>query len=270
MPAWLAKVIIKRFASSSRLILTVAYAPKKGGEAMVALELFNRVLPRYLNTQAVVYDMALRGTHIHAIQCTHGVPAIVKVPKNRLGEPDDVHLGAAHWTNARGEAGTLDIHLIDGEPFIKTLDVEGQQSFATLLRIKTTRVQRADKTWRLYNTYIVPTEFGGGCLRIRLDQTDADRKRLNPKTKQPFNREEHLRAIPVGDPDFAHAHGIRQDAESHHRKLDDSMTREWAHSVGRQHQTWDMLMWAHTQNALAVAYHDKRRMLEAAKTIKAA
>jgi len=43
-----------------------------------------------------------------------------------------------------------------------------------------------------------------------------------------------------------------------------SLIREWAPSVDRPGQTWDMTMWAVTQNALAVAYHRKRKGLTSA------
>ncbi|MDQ6782025.1 MAG: hypothetical protein M3063_00970 [Actinomycetota bacterium] len=55
----------------------------------------------------------------------------------------------------------------------------------------------------------------------------------------------------------------RHVGDGHHRKLDDSLIREWAPRVGRRGQTWEMIMWAMTQNALAIAYHRKRKRLQA-------
>lgn len=47
----------------TRMILDVAWVQRQGTEAEVAMESIARVRPLTPGAQAVVYDMALRGTH---------------------------------------------------------------------------------------------------------------------------------------------------------------------------------------------------------------
>jgi hypothetical protein len=115
-----------------------------------------------------------------------------------------------------------------------------------LARRQTLRRPNVDGTYRWYGEYDVPPECGGGVLRVRLDRTDED-----DRTK--FNRTEHLRPIPPGDPDFKRLYGRRADAESINRGLDDSQYLTRAYSVGASRQRLDVLGYAISVNALARA-----------------
>ena len=94
----------------------------------------------------------------------------------------------------------------------------------------------ASDDWRRFGDYRLPDHLGGGHGRLRLDQTTDDLERG-------FNREEHLRPIPPGDPDHDRLYGRRNDTESGNRLLDDSMLRERAHTVGRR-QLVNLITWA--------------------------
>ena len=100
------------------------------------------------------------------------------------------------------------------------------------------------------STGTAPGQFapGSGTVRLRLDQTADD-------IAAGFNREEHLRAIPPGDPDHDRLYGRRNDTESGNRLLDDSMLRERAHTVGRRRQLLNLITWAAVRNASAVRQH---------------
>ena len=97
--------------------------------------------------------------------------------------------------------------------------------------------RRRDKEgWRLYGEYRLADTLGGGTVRLRLDNTTDD-------VATGFNREEHLRSIPPGDPDHDRLYGRRNDTESGNRLLDDSMLRERAHTVGCRRQLLNLITW---------------------------
>jgi hypothetical protein len=73
------------------------------------------------------------------------------------------------------------------------------------------------------------------------------------------DREEHLRAIPPGDPDHDRLYARRNDTESGNRLLDDSMLRERAHTVGWRRQLLNLTTWAAVRNAAAVTQHARRQ-----------
>lgn len=248
---------------NERLILGVAHAPKAGGEAKWAAQAADDIIRRYPEMQALAYDGAFRGTHIRKIQTTHGVPVAVPIQR-RNGKPGDHDYEAvAEVCRPDGTKETVRLHLVEGHPHLKTVNNLGDLLLVPLVHEKTARTQREDGTWRLYLTFSVPDQNGGGTIRVRLDQTAEDRARTDTAGKsKPFNREEHLRAFTRLSPTWATVYHLRPEAESHHRKLDDSLIREWAPSVGQHGQTWDMVMWAVTQNALAIAYRRKRKRLQ--------
>ena len=71
----------------------------------------------------------------------------------------------------------------------------------------------------------LPERLGGGVVTVRLHANDDDAKRK-------FNRAEHVRQIPPGDPDFEVLYRRRNDAESINRHLDDPLWLRRAHSIG--------------------------------------
>src|SRR5687768_11455714 len=67
----------------TRMILDVAWVQRQGTEAEVAMESIARVRPLTPGAQAVVYDMALRGTHKQVLLHEHGLLPIIRVPAKR-------------------------------------------------------------------------------------------------------------------------------------------------------------------------------------------
>jgi hypothetical protein len=161
------------------------------------------------------------------------------------GSVPDRHLGIIEVTG--GSKDSVDIHLVNGAPCVRTFNVEGKPITTPLTRTQTQR-RRNLARWRLYNLYEVPAEHGGGTIRQRVDQTAEDEK-------TGFNREENLRVIAPDDPDHDALYGRRNDTESGNRLLDDSMLRERAHTVGRKRQLLDVISWAAVRNASAASQH---------------
>lgn len=231
-------------ARNQRIILDVIHSGE-GGEAKWALESLHRTLPLLPGAQAVVYDGAFRGTHLRELLKQQGVVPLSRMHSGQHGRVPDRYLGITEVTG--GTRDSLDIHLVNGAPCVRTFNVEGEPVVTPLTRTQTQRRRNLDG-WRLYNLYAVPAEHGGGTVRLRLDQTTDD-------VDKGFNREENLRVIPPDDPDHEELYGRRNDTESGNRLLDDSMLRERAHTVGRRRQWLDVICWAAVRNASAAAQH---------------
>jgi len=237
-------------ARNQRIILAVDHSPAKGpgGEAATALAAFDRVLPLLAGTQAVVYDGAFRGTHLHHLITRHGIIPISRVHTAKGGTHRDRYLGEVSVNRAGGPA-SVQIHLRHGAPCVRQIAVDGTITLHPLERSKILRRQDRD-SWRFYAEYRVPTTLGAGTIRLRLDRTTDDED-------TGFNREEHLRAIPPADPDHDRLYGRRNDTESGNRLLDDSMLRERAHTVGRRRQLLNLTTWAALRNATAATQHTR-------------
>ena len=236
--------------SNRRVILDIVHAPKDGGEAKHALDLFDELLPLLPGAMVVVYDGALRGAHLDHLMRTHGIIPLARLHNKRGAKTLDRHLGPVKQHRADGSKGMIDIHLVNGAPCLRRLDDEGNPHATPLERVKLLRTQRSDGTWRWYMELEIPEVFGGGHVRIRCDQTEGD-------TAADFNRPEHLRLIPDADPDWQAIMGRRQDSESGNRIIDDELTRERAFSDGAPAQHWDLLGHMMLRNARALAMHER-------------
>lgn len=228
---------------NQRVVLDVTYSPSnEAADAVVALE---RTLPLLPGCQAVAYDGAFRGKHLRPLLKHHGVIPVSRLHSGQHGSVPDRHYGIVPVRG--GTLTSLDVHLVNGAPCARTLDVDGEPIVTPLRRVRTER-RGHPGVWRFYNVYELPADMGGGTIRLRLDQTDRD-------VETGFNREEHLRVIPPDDPDHPTIYGRRNDTESGNRLLDDSMLRERAHTVGWRRQTLNVTCWAAVRNAVAVWQH---------------
>ncbi len=236
-------------ARNQRMILAVEHSPTRarGGEAATDLKAFDRVLPLLPGAQAVVYDGALRGTHLHHLLTRHGIIPIARVHKAKGGKKRDMYLSEVPVQGAVASTTRVQIHLVNGAPHLRQVAVDGTPTLHPLKRSRILRRQASDG-WRLYGEYTLPNDLGGCSFRLRLDRTAED-------VTAGFNREEHLRPIPPGDPDHDRLYGRRNDTESGNRLLDDSMLRERAHTVGRKRQLLNLTTWAALRNASAAHQH---------------
>jgi hypothetical protein len=230
---------------NERVILDVIDAPRAGGEAAHAMKAFRRTLPLLPGAQATLCDGAMRGVHRREIFEMGKVP--ISPPRNRDNpKPHERYFGPVEVHG--GGLTELDIQLVDGMPNIKELADDGTPVYTPLIRIKTSKPR---KSGACYNEYVVPAEFGGGVIRLRVTSDDQDRA-------SKFNREEWLHAFAPGDPDYERLYGRRNDAESGNASLDNSMPRERAHSVGRPGILMNLITWAFYKNAQARALHAQR------------
>jgi len=240
-----------------RVILSVGHVDK-GGEPAVLLEMLGRVAPKLPGIQVLCYDGALRGTHIDHILREHGIipvsPVAAAVAGDRNGEgrvAQTVHVGTGLIQRPDGHAKECRLYTHDGALGLGDLDEQGEVVFTRLERRANLRRSNANGTYRWYVRFGVPDSHDGGTLTEAHVISDEDRRRR-------FNRTEHLRILPPGDPDYETLRGRRSDAESINRGLDDSMYLSRAHSVGKDRQLLDLLDYAACVNALSIHRHQAR------------
>ncbi|MBI4261263.1 MAG: hypothetical protein HY658_11930 [Actinobacteria bacterium] len=225
-------------------------------EAKAALELLRRLKPHAPGAQAVVWDMILRGRHIHTILAEIGLVPVVGVHAKRKEEGtkgrragaydpktvdlDDVPVGMADGTDRV-------VHLAarDGQVCLKAITETGDPHYEPLAVV---RVQRHPNKhgYRWYGQYRVPEEYGGEAITVRYHQTEEDDRRS-------LNRTENLRPVPEGSEDYARLIRLRPDAESSNRGIEDSLYINRASAKGWRRQMVDLLGYARLVNAITLA-----------------
>lgn len=238
-----------------RFILSVDHAG--GDEAKVAVEMLRLARQHAPGAQAVVWDMALRGSHINTILTELGLVPVVKI--HAESNPDGGHgRRAGTYVPKTGDLddlrvtmpdGTEQLVLIsacDGWVSIKELDEIGAPHYRPLELVRLQPHQNKEGGFRWYGYYKLPAEYGGKTISVRLHQNEEDARRG-------LNRTEVLRPIPEGSDDFTRLHVLRADAESINRSIEDSLFINRASAKGWRRLLVDQLGYARLVNAITLA-----------------
>lgn len=261
-------VAVRTGEQRGRMILDFSWVPKPGGEASIAMDCFARVAPLVPGAQGIIYDTALRGVHHQKLLRELGLMPVNKVtaaekgskkPRRSEGQRVEkiVHFEDKEVTLQDGSVKTLRLFARGGAVGVAEFTDTGEMVFRELERKRTHRNRDKNGLYRWYNDYVLPSEYGGGTITIRLhgDDTDVARK---------FNRTENIRPIAPSDPDFKKIYARRNDSESINRGLDDTLWLTRAHSVGHLRQTVNLLGYALMVNGLTLLEHHRRQELERA------
>jgi hypothetical protein len=248
------------------MILDVEWVPKPGAETKAAMVCLHRLAPLLHGAQAIVYDTALRGIHHQEILHQLGLIPINRVAAaavtrgtdgHRKRQPKSVHVEDKHVAFPDGSLKRVRLYARGGAIGVGELNDRGDLTFVELTRIRTHRAADKLGRFRWYNQYQLPQNYGDATVIVRLDTTDADRRRG-------FNRSENVRVIAQTDRDFPSLFRRRNDIESINRGVDDSLYLGRAHSLGHERQLANLLGFALMVNSLAL--HRHRRRLEARPT----
>ena len=261
-------VAVRSGVERGRMILDFSWVPKPGAEAKIAMDCFTRVAPFVPGAQGVIYDTALRGVHHQKLLRELGLMPVNKVtalesgskkPRRSEGQrvEKSVHFEDKKVTLQDGSSRTLRLFAQGGAIGVTEFTDTGDMVFNELVRKRTHRNRDKNGLYRWYNDYVLPDEYGGGTITVRLhgDESDVTRK---------FNRAENIRPIAPTDPDFKKIYARRNDSESINRGLDDTLWLTRAHSVGHLRQTVNLLGYALMVNSLALHEHRRRRERERA------
>lgn len=247
-----------------RITFDVDHVPKGvGGEGKIILDMLRLVTPRLPGLLAIVYDMAWHGLHIQSAMTELGIISIAKVAAARRAKPGServaksAEIGPVKIEVAPGTVIETMLIVDDGRPGVEVPNVDGDLEFFELERFRIHRNRNRSGTYRFYQDYRYPAILGGGETRLPLHQTPDDDARE-------FNRAENLRPIPPGDPDFVRLHGLRSDAESLNRGIEDTLYWGRARSVGARRQHMNLLAHVVRMNARVEAALRARERLRAA------
>ena len=243
---------------NSRFIVDVAHVPKPGGEAGVAVDHFTHLAALLPGAQGVVYDTALRGVHHQTLVRGLGWLSVNRVTaaagsrkqgrgKNKTERIEKIVFLETRTVTTLGGEKTIRLLAEGGRVGLGELTDTGEPVFVPLTRVRTHR--NADKrgTYRWYNDYRLPGEYGAGIVTVRLHANRDDESRG-------FNRAENVRQIPPGDPDFETLYRRRNDAESINRHLDDTLWLRRAHTVGARRQLLNVITYAMGVNAMTMRH----------------
>lgn len=218
--------------------------PKGRSEGHLAVDHYLEAATKLTGLVGFAYDRALRGQHLDRL-LKAGHIGLVGTYKEKGRARNRFHGIETHHPRS-GTPRDIEIQIVGGAPHIRRFDVKGDQQFTPLQRRRINRrVNRRDGRVRLSAEYEVTDAAGevDGYVRIRLDQTAEDQL-------AGYNRPEHLRAFPEGDPIFEQVQKrLRASAESANRAIDDHHPRERLHHFGFTKNTLSMLAWQVYRNA---------------------
>jgi len=237
-----------------RMILGLGSCPKLGGEAKVAVEITERILPMLPGAQALIYDGAPRGKHVRRL-LQAGILLISPPTADQAETPDTPRVEKSGFIETRNINGSqVALYGKGGRICLADFDAEGDEVFVPLQRLQIKQARNPDGTYRWHGRYRLPDSHGGADLWVRADTTEADLAR-KPK---PVNRSENFRLIPPGDPDYDELYAIRPDSEANNRQLEDTLWINRAHSIGDEAQLLDLLGYALLFNSIAIGLHRLR------------
>jgi hypothetical protein len=188
-----------------RVVLSVDRVPRPGLEADTAVTALTRVRKAAgTGMQAVVYDGALRGTHLDHLMRTHGLVVINKTHGSRT---------ATRWfTLGTWEHDTPDgpcthtLAAIDGAVTETGIDDAGDPvALHRLLRRQVKRPRRASGQYHFSVGYEVPCPHGVFLAWVTPHADTADRH---------HRRADAIRIIAAGEDDFTRLYSLRNDSES--------------------------------------------------------
>lgn len=225
-------------------ILDIAENPA-GSEldaVLPALEALSMELP----IRALIYDGAIRGTHIQRLFRETGILTVAPVAPKRAASDGvkrvDHELNLGGHRGVRDDGTERDVHVwaVGGKPVEAVLDDSGQRVYLDLERIKLEPRGSRGK-YRLGGVY---RTHDGAHVRLRIDENDADRARK-------VSRAEHLRVFPQGSSDYDRLYPLRASAESLNRQLEDSCWQKRANVWGADRVFVDLIGFGFLQNSIA-------------------
>lgn len=232
-----------------RVILDLRYQPPKfpGGEAALALESILALVEAAPGLLGVVWDGVVRGVHRD------------ELAKAGLLVVNKQHDGLPNWRlpTLREDGCYHDLWASGGRVAERTLTEDGTEEFRPVPVTRLERRANAD-AHRWYHVLEIPcARHGSHTHRVRLDQTEEDKK-------QRFNRSEYLRQIPPGTAAFEDVYGNRPDIESLNALLDATWRFKRIIAYGAARQTLAVLGFASAHNAIARHAYTQRQARESA------
>lgn len=231
--------------------------PKGRSEGHLVVDQYLDAADRLTGLVGFAYDRALRGQHLDRLLKAGHIGLVGTYKKN--GRARNRFHGIETHHPRRGSPRDIEIQIVGGAPHVRRFDVNGDEQLTPLLRRRINRrVNKRDGQVRLSAEYNVTDAAGelDGYVRIRLDQTAEDQL-------TGYNRPEHLRAFPEGDPIFEYVQKpLRASAESANRTIDDHHPRERLHHFGFIKNALSMLAWQVYRNAQTQAVFAPHLRLE--------
>ena len=236
------------------LILDVFTVGKGRDEAAQAVASI-RTLAMHLDAQAVVWDGALRGTHIDELYDA-GLITVNRVHGSGDGKTKSRNLGAHAFDGPAGTT-TLEVWAINGAPHIEVV-AAGATHHVPLERTRTRRSQnRGHVSYRWYGDYRIPTtslvppELRGSKISIRLNSSSADKDRH-------LARADVLRAIAPSDPYWSEIYKLRPVSESINRMVKRRHANGRLPALGVPRQLFHLICAALFHNLEAVLANEQR------------
>lgn len=224
-----------------RVILDLVHDPGGsgyGGEMQLAIDMITRLHDATPGLHGVRYDGALRGVHRDTLM-KRGL--LVLAPPHGGTKPRLIE-----HTDACGCPGGHDLWTRNGALHVRHITVDGEVQWVALPVTKLER--RGRRTYRWAHLIALPC---GVEHRVRIDTTDADQVAK-------LHRPEHLHQHAPGSNVYDTTYGWREDAENINSELDNTLFRGRMVAYGPAAQTWVMLGFIMSRNALSAREYQHR------------
>jgi hypothetical protein len=152
-----------------------------GGEAGTAVALLHQILPHTPGALGLLYDGAMRGTHIRDLQTRFGLFVMARMHVHRRSDgprqPKQCPAGTATHRRADGSSVEVNLYAVDGRPYVSVIDINGDLALWDLEpgKVEVRAPRRPGGTYRHYRIYYAPTDIGGGTIRVRFTSSQRDR-----------------------------------------------------------------------------------------------
>ena len=224
-----------------RVVLSVDRVPRPGLEADTAVTALTRVRNAAgSGMHAVVYDGALRGTHLDHLMRTHGLVVINKTHGSRKATRWFT-LGTWEHTTPHGPC-THTLAAVDGAVTETGLDDVGDPvALHRLTRRQVKRPRRASGRYHFSVGYEIPCPTGAFLAWVTPHAETGDRH---------HRQADAVRIIAAGEDDFTRLYGLRNDSESLNSEYKRTLLVDRAMSLGGARQLLDFLSFALLHNAI--------------------
>lgn len=208
----------------------------------------------------------MRGTHINAIQTIAGLQ-VVSPPRRRTASGGGIKIDKTFYagkplprSKARDRAFAQcdghDLWAAAGGLHERIFAADGTETWQSVQRGQFKRQAKSDGSFQMLALHRLPCGDQSHEWWEPLTHTAADRD-------VDFNRCEYLRALPIDDPGYQRAYGMRADTESFHAELEYAFHKQRLPAYGVHRQMLVLRGAALAQNAWALHVfhreHDKQQ-----------
>lgn len=244
--------LARNAAGNERVILDLDLQPKGTGDATVFTDMVINLHRSMPGLRVPVYDMAMHPGDFDRL-LDDGLIPVTKAQLTTTGKRAQLNIGE-HDFRAKGRATqTVIVTAIDGAPCITVPTADGPQE-VELERRQTKIVRRSRGKHTIGGFWFIP-DRPEVPKNLRLLETWIHHNSTVDETARKKPRTRALRVIPPNDRDFRALFGVREDTESMHNHLKQSLINGRVRGLGEHRLRFNLHAYQLRTNIIALLAH---------------